>query len=203
MILLFLFFSRLYFPYESTRAPLTRSRTHRKPVPFLKNQYRVHGAFHPSSTVTRWLAVVVLSAAVRVAQVRHDVCCPHTDVVSPPSVALSSRSCPVPVTASSAIIVCVRCTVCPSPCVVCAYRRNMPGRCRGISDGCSASNRIRPRRCRPSTSHAAGPWTVEIPSISSSTTTICSRPPPPWPRRLFIWPLYSQPLSHSHLSGCP
>lgn len=53
---------------------LTRSRKHQKPVPFLENQYRVHGAFHPSSMVVRWPAVVVLSAAVRVAQVLHDVC---------------------------------------------------------------------------------------------------------------------------------
>lgn len=43
------------------------------------------------------LAVVVLAAAVRVAQVRHYVYCPHTDVVSRPSVVPSSRFSPAPI----------------------------------------------------------------------------------------------------------
>lgn len=129
--------------------------------------------------------------------------------VSPPSVALSSRSCLVvgslvPIVRVILIIISFRCAVwCPSPSVVCADRRNMPGRCRGTSDGCSASNRIRPRWCRPPTSRAAGPWTAEIPLISSSTTTICSRPPSPRPRPLFTWPRYSRPQPRNHPSGYP
>lgn len=186
---------------------LARSPQHRKPVPFLENQYRVRGGFHPSSTAG--YAVAGGSGPRRgrprcLGMTRWLLCCPHS--ASPLSVAPSSRSCLVPVVVRVIykIVIRFRCAVwCPSPSVVCADRRNMPGRCRGTSDGCSASNRIRPRRCRPSTSREAGPWTVEIPLISSSTTTVCSRPLPPRPQPLFIWPRYSRPQSRSHPSGYP
>lgn len=73
----------------------------------------------------------------------------------------------------------------------------MPGRCRGTSDGCSASNTIRPPRCRPSTNRVAGPWMAAFPSTSSNS----SRPPPPRPPS--TWPLCTRWPPRRHPSGCP
>lgn len=99
------------------------------------------------------------------------------------------------------------------------FRRNMPGRCRGTSDGCSASSRIRPRCRRPSTNRVAGPWTAALPPTwpnNGSSRLQWSRPPSIWPpcnrwpprrRRLFgyPWPCCPRPRYPSYVclpTGC-